>query len=118
GTGDGCCVLVNASDETAKPDTQRLVAGQQRRHCRTCAVDQQPAQVKTLPRLLMPSSRGLPPVVICRGTKPSQAARSRPRANVPAVPIAATSAVAFSTPMPGIVASRRAAASALALATN
>ena len=31
-----------------------------------------------LPRLLIPSSFGLPPVVNCRGTRPSQAARSRP----------------------------------------
>ena len=31
-----------------------------------------------LPRLVMPTNRGLPPVVIWRGTKPSQAARSRP----------------------------------------
>ena len=71
-----------------------------------------------LPRLLMPSSRGLPPVVICRGTSPSQAARSRPRANVPALPIAAASAVAFSTPIPGMVASRRAASSVFARTAN
>jgi hypothetical protein len=31
-----------------------------------------------LPRLLIPSSFGLPPVVNCLGTKPSHAARSRP----------------------------------------
>ena len=30
-----------------------------------------------LPRLVMPSRRGLPPVVACRGTSPSQAARLR-----------------------------------------
>ena len=54
-----------------------------------------------LPRLLIPSSFGLPPVVICFGTSPSQAARSRPRPKVSALPIAATSAVAFSGPIPG-----------------
>jgi hypothetical protein len=32
-----------------------------------------------LPRLLIPTRRGLPPVVTCRGTKPSHAAKSRPR---------------------------------------
>ena len=53
-----------------------------------------------LPRLLIPSSFGLPPVVICLGTSPSQAARSRPRPKVSALPIAATSAVAFSGPIP------------------
>jgi Helix-turn-helix domain len=56
---------------------------------------------RPLPRLLMPSRRGLPPVVACRGTNPSHAARSRPRAKVWASPTAATSAVALSTPIPG-----------------
>src|SRR3954447_15245325 len=32
-----------------------------------------------LPRLVMPSRRVLPPVLACRGTSPSQAARSRAR---------------------------------------
>ena len=51
-----------------------------------------------LPRLLIPSRRGFPPVVAWRGTSPNQAARSRPRAKVLPLPIAVTSAVAFSTP--------------------
>src|SRR5215217_296163 len=71
-----------------------------------------------LPRLLMPSSFGLPPVVCCFGTSPSHAPRSRPRLKEPASPIAATSAVALRTPMPGIVVSRRAAASERASSTN
>ena len=41
-------------------------------------MEQLPAQY-LLPRLLIRSSFGLPPVVNCRGTRPSQAARSRPR---------------------------------------
>jgi hypothetical protein len=49
-------------------------------------------------------------VVICRGTSPSQAARSRALAESSASPIAAVNAVALSAPMPGIVASRRAGA--------
>src|SRR5512143_3129982 len=48
-----------------------------------------------LPRLVMPSRRGLPPVVTCRGTSPSQAARSQPRAKVWPSPTAATRAVAL-----------------------
>jgi hypothetical protein len=36
----------------------------------------------TLPRLVIPFRRGLPPVVCCRGTRPSQADRSRPRAKL------------------------------------
>ena len=62
-----------------------------------------------LPRLVMPSRRGLPPVVACRGTSPSHAARLRPRAKVSASPTAATSAVALRAPIPGMLVSRRAA---------
>jgi hypothetical protein len=47
------------------------------------------------PRLLIPTRRGLPPVVTCRGTKPSHAAKSRPRAKLSPWPMAAISAVAF-----------------------
>lgn len=54
------------------------------------------------PRLVMASSLSLPPVVTCRGTSPSHAARSRPRAEVVAFPTAAARAVAISTPMPGM----------------
>ena len=57
-------------------------------------------------RLLIPTKRGLPPVVSCRGTKPSQAAKSRPRAKLSPWPMAAISAVAFNTPIPGMVMSR------------
>lgn len=45
-----------------------------------------------LPRFVMPSSLGRPPVGTCCGTRPSQAAESRPRAKVLTSPIAATSA--------------------------
>ena len=55
------------------------------------------------PRFVMPRSFGLPPVVCCRGTSPSQAARSRPRRKAAPLPTAATSAVALRTPIPGIV---------------
>jgi hypothetical protein len=41
-----------------------------------------------LPRLVIPSNFGLPPVVAWRGTSPSHAERSRPRLNVrPADPL-------------------------------
>lgn len=66
----------------------------------------------------MPSSLGLPPVVACRGVRPSQAARSRPRPKLAASPTAAVSAVALMTPIPGIVDRRRAASSARAIRTN
>ena len=61
-----------------------------------------------LSRLLIPSSFGLPPVVNCRGTRPSQAARSRPWSKLSAWPTAATRADATIAPKPGIVVSRRA----------
>ena len=64
-----------------------------------------------LPRFVIPNSFGLPPVVAWRGTRPSHAARSRPLSKVAALPTAATSAVAFSAPMPGMPVSRRARSS-------
>src|SRR5579862_1614725 len=55
-----------------------------------------------LPRLLMPSSLALPPVEYCRGTRPSQAAKSRPLRKAAPLPMAATMAVATIGPIPGI----------------
>src|SRR5438309_10948593 len=55
-----------------------------------------------LPRLLMPYSFAWPPVECCRGTRPSQAANSRPLLNAAPLPIAATVAVETSGPIPGI----------------
>src|SRR4051812_40675046 len=55
-----------------------------------------------LPRLLMPNSFCLPPVEYCRGTTPTQAAKSRPRRKAAPLPIAATVAVETSGPKPGI----------------
>ena len=43
------------------------------------------------------------PVEICRGTNPSQAAKSRPLENTSPVPIAATMALEMTGPMPGTV---------------
>ena len=50
--------------------------------------------------------RTRPPVPVCRGTGPSQAANSRPDRNAVGSPIAAATAVAVSTPTPGISATR------------
>jgi hypothetical protein len=60
----------------------------------------------------------LPPVANCRGTKPSQAARSRPRSKLSARPTAATRADATIAPNPGMVASRRASSLSFAQRTN
>ena len=65
-----------------------------------------------------PNRRGLPPVVACRGTSASHAARLRPRAKVSASLTAATSAVALSAPTPGMLVSRRAASSRFASTAN
>jgi hypothetical protein len=54
------------------------------------------------PRLLIPNSFGLPPVVNWRGTMPSQAERSRLRSKASGRPTAATSAEAMIAPNPGI----------------
>jgi hypothetical protein len=72
---------------------QRRLALGQRWHGRSGAVDDSIRRY-LFPRLLMPSSFGLPPVVCCFGTSPSQAPRSRPRLNAAPSPTAATKAVA------------------------
>src|SRR5215475_14348474 len=56
-----------------------------------------------LPRLEMRPRIDRPPVLYCRGTRPSQAAKSRPRSNASPVPTAATMAVEISGPTPGIL---------------
>src|SRR4029077_9004353 len=66
-----------------------------------------------LPRLLMPNSFCLPPVEYCRGTTPTQAAKSRPRRNAAPLPMAATVAVETSGPKAGIWRRRSPLASSL-----
>jgi hypothetical protein len=66
----------------------------------------------------MPSRRCLPPVEYSRGTSPSHAARSRPLSKTVPLPTAATSAVAFRAPIPGISQSHRQASSRLAVAAS
>ncbi len=60
------------------------------------------------PIFVVAPRRCLPPVECYRGTRPSQAAKSRPRRNVSGGGARATSAVAMRGPMPGTVISRRA----------
>ena len=62
------------------------------------------------PHFEMPSICTRPPVPVCRGTRPNQAANSRPLLNAAGSPIVVIAAVAVSTPTPGIAASRRLAA--------
>ena len=60
------------------------------------------------PRFEIDPNRILPPVPLCRGTSPRNAASSRPDLNALASPIVATSAVAVSLPMPGTCGDRAA----------
>ena len=55
-----------------------------------------------LPRLLIPSRRGLPPVVACAGTMPSQAEKSRPLRKADPFPTVAIMRVEANGPIPGI----------------
>ena len=84
-------VYMCSRSQAAQPFAECGIGCRQRRHSGTCAVDRQLAQVyvATLPRLVIPFRRGLPTVVCCRGTRPSQAARSRPRAKLCPLPMAA-----------------------------
>src|SRR6516162_3292977 len=59
-----------------------------------------------LPRLDIPPRRCLPPVEFCRGTRPSQAANSRPLRKPPGSTTVAAMAVAMIGPMPGTLARR------------
>src|SRR5262249_2708351 len=59
-----------------------------------------------LPRLDIPPRRCLPPVEFCRGTRPSQAANSRPLRKPLGSTTVAASAVAMIGPMPGTLARR------------
>src|SRR5260370_26493723 len=54
----------------------------------------------------MPPSRIFPSVEFCRGTKPSQAANSRPERNTFGSATVVAMAVAMMGPMPGMLASR------------
>src|SRR5262249_29426044 len=59
-----------------------------------------------LPRLDIPPRRCLPPVEFCRGTRPSQAANSRPLRKPLGSTTVAAMAVAMIGPMPGTLARR------------
>ena len=88
--------------EAQRPLWWRLASGEHG----AGTMDQQSAEIR-VPRFEIPSMRTRPPVPSCRGTRPSQAANSRPDLNAAGSPIAATTAVAVSTPTPGISAIRR-----------
>src|SRR5262252_8352945 len=59
-----------------------------------------------LPRLDIPPRRGLPPVEFCRGTRPSQAANSRPLRKPLGSTTVAAMAVAMIGPIPGTLVRR------------
>jgi hypothetical protein len=65
------------------------------------------------PCLLIRPSRSFPPLLFCRGVRPSQAANCRADLNSAASPTEAAIAAAVSEPTPGMVIKRRAAASLL-----
>ena len=67
--------------QSLNPSAERRIFLGKTRESRARTVDQQHPQI-TLPRLLMRSSLGFPPVVAWRGTNPNQAAKSRPQLNV------------------------------------
>lgn len=117
GERDDHGVVVRPRQQTSQPLAGRVLSFSHRGQRRSRPVDEEPAQVG-VPRLLMPSSFGLPPVVCWRGTRPSQAARSRARVKVLPSSTAARRAVAVIVPMPGIDTRRRAASSARACSTN
>ena len=70
------------------------------------------------PILLTEPSLVLPPVDLCRGTSPSQAAKLRPLSNVSKSGANAATAPAVTGPIPGMVQSRRSFVSVLEAASS
>src|SRR5438874_9570919 len=98
--------LCNRSD-AALSHTPKLYRGQLcGRIRRTFAAWISSVRRYLLPRLEMRPRIERPPVLYCRGTRPSQAAKSRPRSKASPVPIAATMAVEISGPTPGTLINR------------
>ena len=112
-----CNILMSAGQQSLCPTAQRCIALGQVWQCSPRAMDEQPSKV-LVASLADPGRRGLPPVVDWRGTRPSHAARSRPRAKELALPTAAIRAVAIVTPTPGMDVNRRASSFSLAQDTN
>jgi len=73
-------------------------------------------RISDCPALEMRPSRSLPPDENCRGTRPSQAAKSRPHRKFPIGGAKASTASAVNGPTPGMVCKRRAASAAAAIA--
>jgi hypothetical protein len=108
---------MRSREQTTQPLAEPGVASAQCRQSRSSTLDQHLPQVFAA-AFGNPEQARFASVVACRGTSPSHAARLRPRAKVSASPTAATSAVALSAPMPGMLVSRRAASSRFASAAN
>src|SRR5207248_10816928 len=94
--------------QAAQPVAERTLSRGERGQRRPSTVDQQGAQVFVAAFGDAEQPRPAAGGGLSRD-EPQQAARSRARAKLRASPMAATSAVAFKAPIPGMVDSRRAA---------
>jgi len=74
-------VAVCSRKQSLNPPAERRIFLGKTRESRARPVDQQHPQV-TVAALADMQQLGFPPVVACRGTKPNQAAKSRPQLNV------------------------------------
>ncbi len=115
--GDDGDIVVRAGEKSTQPCSNCRVALSQQRHGRSRTLDQHLTKISAS-ALRDPQEFGSSPVLAWRRTRPNQAARSRPLSKVAPSPTAATSAVAFSAPMPGMLVSRRARSSVRAMAAN
>ena len=101
GESDDRDILVYSRQQALRPASQcRILLRKMRESRRAPSISS--FRRNLFPRLLMPRSFGLPPVVDCLGTSPSDAARSRALAKLSPRPIAAVRADAINGPIPGI----------------
>src|SRR6516225_9146 len=101
GQRDGDLVPVQPLRRRREPRAEAISGPVVRAHQQhLCCLDQQRAQIFAA-SLGNAAKDGPAPPLYCRGTSPSQAAKSRPRSKASPPPIAATIAVEISGPTPG-----------------
>ncbi len=114
GDGDDDLVARGSGFELMHPSSEAAGVVLDAIEHRTCTMDEHAAQIFVAP-LADAQQSGLTASGALLGTRPSQAAKSRPLRKAAPLPMAATVAVEASGPTPGICRSRWQLASALAM---
>ena len=99
GQGNGKFVLVQSARRSCEPSTEAIPGPIMRAHQEDLRRLINSVRRYLLPRLEMRPRMDRPPVLCCRGTRPSQAPKSRPRSKASPVLIAATMPAEISGPI-------------------